>query len=154
RSPKGYYLPDAMPLFSRPTAESDPASPLAAAALACLGDLAEAGEAPRPESACAAGAGWTVLLIVCPWPPGADAPGLDACERGCLQALRRSGVPLLAKGVRRSMRERGLGEFKLAPVRRALKRLSRLRLVRYEACSPRGFCLADLGPLFRTPGAA
>src|SRR5262249_4067790 len=113
------------------------------------GRLTPCGEVPRPESATAAGAGWTVLLIVQPWPPGADAPGLDACERACLQVLRQASVPLLVKGVRRALKEMSLGEFKLAAARRALKRLCRLCLARYEARSPRGFTLADRGPLFR-----
>src|SRR5262249_58938945 len=69
RSPRGFYLPDTMPLFASCDPARKPPPSLLTAADACLAELAACGERPRHESAVAAGGGRTALLLALPRPP-------------------------------------------------------------------------------------
>jgi hypothetical protein len=103
----------------------------------CLADLSRAGCVPRADAAVKAGAGWTVLLVAFPTPPGDHEPRLTASDRDCLGYLASACEPLSAARVRRELEKKGLAIHAEITVKRSLARLKRLGLVTHFApCLP------------------
>ena len=68
----------------------------------CLGELLRAAESPRPEVAACSEAGWVVLLMAFPAPPGERVTGVTECERDCLVLLSQAQEALSAPTSARS----------------------------------------------------
>jgi hypothetical protein len=118
-------------------------------AQACLADLLEVGAVPRTEAAMQTGAGWTVLAVVLPTPPGQDRPGLTVCDRDCLELLASSTVTLSAARVRNELEQRGIGIYGLITVKRSLQKMKRLGILGNSRKVVRGYYLLEDVPLFR-----
>jgi hypothetical protein len=125
----------------------------------CLGDLAQAPEAPRPEAAVEAAGGWSVLVLAYPTLPGDGIPGLTECDRDCLALLAQAQERLSAARVRRVLEKRGIGIHAEITVKRSLARLKRRGLVGNRRRAPRGYYLPETprlsaGPLVSGSGGA
>jgi hypothetical protein len=115
----------------------------------CLGDLARANEAPRPEAAVEAGGGWSVLVLAYPALPGEGVPGLTDCDRDCLALLAQAQEPLSAARVRHILEKQRIGIHAEITVKRSLARLKRRELVANRRKAPRGYYLPENLPLLR-----
>src|SRR5690242_18400622 len=111
-----------------------------------LADLVQAGCAPRVESACLDGQGWTLYLAVQPTPPRRP-PGLSEVEHAILHTLERfRDTHLPAERILREIQKQTTSIVAEITLKRSLKRLKQLGLIRNSKKQPRGYYLVTVVP--------